>query len=266
MIQRRGKVLLVRSDGGGRIDFGNSAVPGGTRPQVYSEDEIEMSQCIGMRQSHVHRGSNNSRSAIDTTINHTLEGRSGSESVRASSFSVTRPLEFRPVVSERPAESKNPKTGLAATPPTQHSDSLRLDTLAGNEGRETVGGETSHGGKGGASGTGTHRREGSVGITRRRLAPETSHQQTSGGPPRTEAGVDELEASIQQTQSSLPRERRGPAAGIDVERSTRNLTQQQSRGRNRAEQQGGNGTAAARIGNILAGLPLSKLKIVIGKR
>ncbi|MEP4443124.1 MAG: hypothetical protein ABJ059_06705, partial [Hyphomicrobiales bacterium] len=46
MIQRFSSALLRRSDGGGRIDFGNPAGAAGIRSSVFSGDEIEMTQAI----------------------------------------------------------------------------------------------------------------------------------------------------------------------------------------------------------------------------
>lgn len=169
MIQRRSSALLHRSDGGGRIDFGNPAGAAGIRSSVFPGDEMEMTR-----------------------------GR---------------------------WTSKN----------------------------------------GDASGTASRRREDPSGMTRHRLAPEICNQRAYGGSPTTEAGLQDSNGTIEQTQMSLPLERRGPAAGVDVEESTRNRTQGQSRRGKKAERQDGNDTAATKIGSSLAGLPLSKLKIVIGK-
>ena len=234
MIQHRGSVLLARSDVGGRIDFGSPAGNGRTRPSTTSGSGIEMASRIGIRKSSVSGRISSRSSGVEVdTYDTNLQGGSATGTIDFSVSSKTKTSAVGRVEAERPDAPVN-TTGLASTAPTSFGGLPSLPPLPAETRRQNVRFQSIDGDNVDVSGTTSH--VDSPGLTMQ-LAPEIPAQVTSGG----------------------------PATGVQVEGSGRSDAQPPSRVEHLVNEGRRDYTVAARTGNFLAELPLSKLKIVIGK-
>lgn len=257
-IQQRGSVFLARSEGGGRVDFNSQAGNDNTRSSGLSGDGIEMKPRIGIRSSA--RGS--SGDADNDTGNMNSEGGSGMGRIGEGVVSAKHTSVVGRLAPERP-DSLIQKTGIAAMVPAGFSRSPSLPIFPGEEIREAVrndrgGGEnvdapsatTSHAVPSGMTGQSTF---------------EQDIRPVHRGLPTTDIGVTASTGSIEKSQPSPRRARRGPSTEVEEEQQGRDREQRQSLEEHQTEGEDWDNTAATKIGNILAELPLSKIKIVIGK-
>ena len=257
MLQRRSTVFLARSDGGGRIDFNSQAGTGTSRSGGSFRDGIEMAARIGPRRSSVHGSNGGTRI---NTGGRNVEGGSGTIGdgwVSANEASVVGRL-----APPRP-DSLNKKNGLAAMVSSRLVQSPYFRTFPGEENRETVRNDSNAGENSDAPGT-TTRHAISSGATRESTLDQDI-QSAYGGLPTTDIGVEVSTGNIEKSQPSPRRAHEGPSTDVVAKQQGIDRKQRQSLEEHQAEGEDRDYTAAAKIGNILADLPLSKIKIVIGK-
>ena len=234
MIQRRGSVFLARSDVGGRIDFGSPAGNGGTRPSPASEDGIEMERRIGIRQSSMpgRISRRNSGAKIDTDDTN-LKGGSDTGRINMRFVSANETSAVGRVETKR-MDTPVTTTGLASTVRARFSGSPSLRPLPAQARQQKARFHTSDGDNAESDGTTNH---------------ADSHEKpthlASETPAQRECGAQ--------------------AAGVEVKDPGRNGEQPESCEEHQAEEGRRNFNVAARTCNIWAQLPLSKIKIVIGK-
>ncbi|CAM9095530.1 unnamed protein product, partial [Laminaria digitata] len=232
VLQRRTAVLLSRSDLGGRIDFTSPARAGGTRSSGVSGDGKEVPRRFRVRRSSV-RGRRSTSSSgggggseIDQDGDRRLEGGPGMRGPGGSLFPAKNNVCGLVVTPGWPGSRIN-QDGLPTMVPERYSGSPSLPPLP-------------------------------AGGTREARAYE--------GPPTTRAaGIERSTGNTEQPHLSVQRAEGGRETGVGVRGSGRNTEQAQSSEKHRAREADRDGTAAVKIGNKLAELPLSKIKIVIGK-
>lgn len=268
LITRRGSVLLSRSDAGGRIDFGSQSASGRKIPKHSSAGaDIEMSRTSRTGKPSVHGSTTSSGSGaeIDTSRSSNVEGGSRTGRVGGSLFTPRRTSDAARVGS-KPRHTSVNETGLASMVPARLSYSPPLAALPAEEKGETlVRDENNHGDSAEASRTADDHLAHPFRVKRRHSTAEQSNRRAFNGPPTTETGLEDSTGSGEQPQLRWRPAQRGVATGAQLEGSGGNRARRQPQGENGGEGGGENRTTASKIGNMLAELPLSKLKIVIGK-
>ena len=233
IIQRRGCVFLARSDVGGRIDFGSPVRTGSTTSSATLEKHIEMASRVGSRKSSM-RGRIISCSGVEADKRDgNLGGVSSTERIDVSLFSTAETSAVERVETARPDAPVRP-TDIVSPVPTRVTGSPSLRPLPVEKRRQKVRFRSSDSDNADSKGT-------------------TSHEDS---PAKTIHISSEIPA--QQACES-------PATRAGVEGRGRNGEQPLSRKEHRVDEEPRNSTDATRTGNMLAELPLSKLKIVIGK-
>ena len=233
IIQRRGSVLLARSDVGGRIDFGSPVRTGSTTSSATLEKHIEMASRVGLRKSSV-RGGISSCSGVEADRgDRNLGGGSSTERTNVGLFSTTETSAVERVETEPPDVPIRP-TGIVSPAPTRVGGSPSLWPLPAEERRPKIRFPSSDSNNSDSDGATIHEDPPAKTIN---LASEIPAQQARGG----------------------------PATEVEVEGRGRNGEQPLSREEHRVDEGPRKSTVATRAGNMLAELPLSKLKIVIGK-
>lgn len=264
MIQRRGSGLLVRSEEGGVTDFSIYSDTGSSRSHDLHEMEIDKLWGVGSKKSSM-SGSNSVRSSSGAEINSAtsswgLEGGTGRGILALSLTSVKKPR-FGPRAKPVGPHSAVKVAGFAALAPAPLLGSPPSPTSPGQEAGETSRDSSSHRGHVDASGTTAHNHEDASTIAGQHWKSELGAQRALGGPLAPRVGLKHPTINIWQPQ-------------LSPERSAQRKVEGQGSGRNRAKPYSegdgeikgeGDHTPATKVGNMLMELPLSKLKIVIGK-
>lgn len=269
LIKRRGSVLLSRSDAGGRIDFGSQSDSGRTRSKHSSAGgDIEMSRTSRTAKPSVHGSttrSSGSATRIHKSISSNMEGGSRTERVGGSLFTARRPCDVRRMATKPRSTSVN-TTGPASLMPARFGYTPSIPMLPAEEKGETlVRDENNYGHSADASRTADDHLAHSSGLKRHYSTDELSDRRAFNAPPATEVGLEDSTGTLEQPRLRRTSAQGGVANGAQLGGLGRNRARRQLRGQHGAEDGGEDRTTASKIGNMLAELPLSKLKIVIGK-
>lgn len=265
-IQRRGSRLLGISEPGGVADF--STHMGSTSSRDMTGGGIEVARGTPMKQASV-RGDSSSSSSNGSVARIDPGGSSSSAGVpvRAKhggrTLSTKASVFFGRAAPVRPHWPSTKNTSLEVITLARPSGSHPSTTSTQENSPQTTLDAISHGETHDKSGSNTRHSGDSSDIVG---TSALGVQRAYGGPEATAVRHEYPMRNIRQPQPKRERAPRRPETEIDVEGSGRNTAQAPSRKLPRAEKRERDNTAAAKIGNILMELPLSKLKIVIGKR
>lgn len=240
-IQRRGAGLMARPEVGGVTDFSLLSGIGDTRSCGTPGDGIEMSQRVQKRRSFVYGSSK--APGID-------QGSSGREKIGGRVLSIKKASSAGRAAPVKPHSPTN-QTGRAAVALPPVSGSPTTTTTNEQRSLETV------------CDANCNKNANTPGSTGH------NHADTSGIPGHNWSSelvaLGDSTQNMWQAQLSLRRAYEEPEPGAEAVRSRNNRALPQSPDGHRGENGKGDNIAATKMGNILMGLPLSKLKIVIGK-
>ena len=250
-IRRLGRGFVARTEDGGVTDFSVHSDIGSTRSHGTPGYGIEMSRGILKRRSFVHGSS--STPGID-------QSGSGKARISGNILSVKKASLAGRAAPVRP-HSPTKQSRLAAVTLAPRSGTPPSTTEPGQTTLEAVCDADGTG----DNGTTSHHHANSSGMPGQHWPSELDAQREYKCQMATVDAFADNTENMWQAQLRPQRTNGRPEPAVEVVGSGSSRAQPQSPDEHRAEHGVGDNTAATKIGNILMGLPLSKLKIVIGK-